>query len=336
MKRTEILSEFEQFASRKLAISSEQSYRVWIDHYLDFLASPASRKFDTSESKVEHFLSDMARGDYSRTSQNQAFNAILFLYRNVFKTELANIDAARCKTHVKERYVPTPDEIMAMFRHLHDTPLYRVRLLVALLYGCGLRVTEGCQLRVKDFDIPAMSLTVHDGKGMKDRQVRLPEVLIPAIEKQLARATALADIDIAEGQPVQLPGRLATKYPKNQFQARWHFLFPSPHPCAHPRTKQIVRWCIGPDVVQRAVRTAAEQSGVSGKVTPHCLRHAFCTHLLDSGKNIRRVQEAMGHNDVRTTAGYARKECLEMASPLDGIRPALPKTSDRLPTPYET
>ncbi len=320
MKRSEILREFEQCAARKLALSSEQSYRVWIEHYLHFLESESAMGFPTSESKVEHFLSAMALDDYSRTSQNQAFNAVLFLYRHVFKADLANVSAVRCKTHSKERYVPTSEEIVAMFHYLHDTPLYRIRLLVALLYGCGLRVTEGCQLRIKDFDLPGMSLTVFDGKGAKDRQVRLPAVLVPALGKHLERAAALAEIDIAARQPVQLPGRLAIKYPQWPFQARWHFLFPSPVPCPHPRTRQQVRWCIGPDVVQRAVRTAAQRAGVEGKVTPHCLRHAFCTHLLDTGANIRRVQEAMGHTDIRTTAGYARKECLEMISPLDTIQ----------------
>jgi integron integrase len=318
MNTSAILAEFSQVAARKLAISSEDSYRIWIGKFLRFLDTPECRRLDTSERKVEGFLSGMAREDYSRVSQNQAFNAILFLYRHVFKKELKEVDAARCKTHTKERYAPTREEIVAMFRELHDTPTYRVRLLVALLYGCGLRVTEGCQLRIKDLDIPRMTLTVHDGKGMKDRQVRLPELLVTALQKHIARAEALAAIDIAEKQPVQLPGRLAVKYPAWQFQVRWHFLFPSPKPCEHPRTGQLVRWCVGPDAIQRAVKRAAVVAGVEGKVTPHCLRHSFCSHLLDSGKSMRRVQEAMGHSDIRTTACYARKECLDLVSPMDG------------------
>ena len=318
MNAAAILAEFSQVAARKLAVSSEESYRIWITRFLRFLDTPECRRIESSERKVEGFLSGMAREDYSRVSQNQAFNAILFLYRHVFKKELKEVDAARCKVHSKERYTPTREEIVAMFHELRDTPTYRVRLLVALLYGCGLRVSEGCQLRIKDLDIGRMSLTVHDGKGMKDRQVRLPEILVPVLGKHLSRATALAEIDIAERQPVQLPGRLAIKYPAWQFETRWHFLFPSPKPCQHPRTGQLVRWCVGPEVIQRAVRAAAGRAGVAGVVTPHCLRHSFCSHLLDSGKSMRRVQEAMGHSDIRTTAGYARKECLDLRSPLDG------------------
>ena len=153
------------------------------------------------------------------------------------------------------------------------------------------------------------------------RQVRLPEILLPAIRKQLARSTALADLDIAENQPVQLPGRLDVKNPSLRFDPRWFFVFPSPHPCPHPRTGKIVRWCVGPDVIQRAVKSAAIKAGVAGKVTPHCLRHSFASHLLDGGQNIARVAEAMGHADIRTTAGYARKECLDMASPIENIIP---------------
>ena len=155
-----------------------------------------------------------------------------------------------------------------MLHHLQNTPSYNLRLAVSLLYACGLRVSECCQLRIKDFDMSRQILTVFEGKGDKDRQVRLPDILLPAIRKQLARATGLAEIDTAAGQPVQLPGRLDVKYPARQFDPRWHFVFPSPAPCAHPRTRKIVRWCIGPEIIQRAVKRAAEASGVAGKVTP--------------------------------------------------------------------
>jgi integron integrase len=319
MKPSQILSDFAIVASRKLAVTSEQCYRVWISKFLGFLATPEAQSLETSERKIEVFLSRMVRDDYSKISQNQAFNAILFLYRHVFKKDLHDISAMRCRRTSRERYTPTASEIMAMLHHLENTPTYNLRLAVSLLYACGLRVSEACQLRIKDFDLERQSLTVFEGKGDKDRQVRLPEILLPAIRKQIARATRLAEIDIAETQPVQLPGRLAVKYPSWQFQSRWHFLFPSPNPCPHPRTQKIVRWCIGPEIIQRAVKKAAEAAGVAGKVTPHCLRHSYATHLLDGGQSIRRVAEAMGHTDIRTTAGYARKECLEMASPLDKI-----------------
>lgn len=321
MKPSEIKAEFDLVAARKIALSTEQSYRVWINKYLAFLASPEGRKAETSERKMEVFLSQMAREDYSSISQNQAFNAILFLYRHVLKIEVKDVNALRARRSSRARYTPTQDEIMGMLKQLKSTPTYNIRLAVALLYACGLRVSEVCQLRVKDFDLERMVVTVFEGKHDKDRTVRIPDILLPAIRKQITRAKALAEIDIAAGQPVQLPGRLDVKYPRKQFDPAWHFLFPSPAPCAHPRTGKIVRWCIGPDVIQRAVKRAAEAAGVGGKVTPHCLRHSFCSHLLDGGENIKRVAEAMGHNDIRTTAGYGRKDCEQMRSPLDRIIP---------------
>ena len=319
MKPSQILAEFQLVASRKIALSTEQSYRVWICKFIDFCATPEAQKIESSERKVEVFLSDMARADYSKVSQNQAFNAILFLYRHVFKKDLADVSALRCRRTSRERYTPTQEEVLAMLHHLKSTPTYNIRLAASMLYACGLRVSEVCQLRIKDFDLSRQILTIYEGKGDKNRQVRIPDILLPAIRKHLARATALAEIDAAASQPVQLPGRLDVKYPKKQFDPRWFFVFPSPAPCAHPRTGKIVRWCIGPDVIQRAVKRAAEAAGVAGKVTPHCLRHSFCSHLLDGGENINRVAAAMGHTDIRTTAGYGRKECVEMRSPLDRI-----------------
>lgn len=206
-----------------------------------------------------------------------------------------------------------------MLRELRNTSAYNIRLATGLLYGCGLRVSEVCQLRIKDVDLERGTVTVYEGKGDKDRKVRLPEMLIPALRKQVERATVRARQDSEDGQPVQLPGRLSIKYPAWQFQDRWGFLFPSISPCKHPRTGVLVRWCIGPEIIQRAVKAAAERANVAGKVTPHCLRHAFCTHLLDSGESMRRVSEAMGHTDIRTTAGYARPECLDVRSPLDKV-----------------
>lgn len=319
MKISDIKSEFRLVAARKIAHTTEQAYLVWINKYIAFLASDRGRAISTSEKKMETFLSDMAREDYSSISQNQAFNSILFLYRNVFKTDLKEVNALRARKSTRARYTPTQEEVIGMLHHLQNTRGYNIRLLASLLYACGLRVSEGCQLRIKDVNLARRVITVYEGKGDKDRTVAIPNILIPAITKQIARATSLAQIDIEARQPVQLPGRLDIKSPSKQFDAAWYFLFPSLSPCAHPRTGKIVRWCIGPEIIQRAVKRAAKLAGVAGKVTPHCLRHAFCSHLLDCGENIKRVAEAMGHSDIRTTAGYGRKDCERMLSPLDRI-----------------
>lgn len=311
------MEKFGRLASRKLALTTERSYRTWIEAYLRFLRTPEAGKGATSEEKMERFLSDMARNDYSAVTQNQAFNAVLFLYRHVFVVELKEVNALRCRKMRRERYTPTQAEMLSILHHLKNSPQYRIRLAGELMYACGLRVSECCELRVKDFDLERMVVTVFEGKGGKDRVVRLPEVLLPALRKQLARARHLAELDIAERQPVQLPGRLAIKAPRLRFDPEWHFVFPSAVPCAHPRTGEMVRWCMSPDVLQRAVAAARAAAGIKQRITPHCFRHAFCSHLMDRGENIKRVAEAMGHTDIRTTAGYGRKECEEMRSPLE-------------------
>lgn len=319
MNTSQILSSFELAASRKLAYTTEQCYRTWICKFLDFLASPKARQIEKSETKIEVFLAGMAREDYSSVSQNQAFNAILFLYRNVFQKDLSGIDALRCRKKPRERYTPTEAEVLAMLSKLRNSALYNIRLAGAISYACGLRVSECCQLRIKDFDLERMVLTVWEGKADKDRRVSIPRILEPAIRKHLARAKALAEIDIAAGQPVQLPGRMDIKSPRTQFDPEWFFIFPSQTPCAHPRTGKIVRWCMSPEVLQRAVKAAGREAGVTSRLTPHCLRHAYCSHLLDRGENINRVAEAMGHTDIRTTSGYGRRSCEQMPSPLDRI-----------------
>jgi site-specific recombinase XerD len=268
---------------------------------------------------MERFLSNMAREDYSDITQNQAFNAVLFLYRHVFCVELKEVNALRCRKVKRERYTPTQAEMMEILHHLKNSHQYAIRLAGALMYACGLRVSECCELRVKDFDLDRMVLTVFEGKGGKDRVVRLPESLLPAIRKQLARSRHLAELDVAERQAVQLPGRMAIKAPRLQYDPEWFFVFPSAVPCAHPRTGQMVRWCMSPDVLQRAVADARRMASLKPRITPHCFRHAYCSHLLDRGENIKRVAEAMGHTDIRTTAGYGRKDCEEMRSPLDMV-----------------
>ena len=312
------MEKFGRVAARKLAFRSEQSYRTWIEGYLKFLRTPEALRGVTSEEKMERFLSNMAREDYSSVTQNQAFNAVLFLYRHVLGVDLKEVKALRCRRIQRERYTPTREEMMAILHHLKNSPQYHFRLAGALMYACGLRVSECCELRVKDFDLHRMVVTVFEGKGNKDRVVRLPEILLPAIRKQLARARHLAELDVANRQPVQLPGRLALKSPKMQFDPEWFFVFPSAVPSKHPRTGEMVRWCMSPDVMQRAVLAARRAAGVRQRITPHCFRHAYCSHLLDSGENIKRVAEAMGHTDIRTTAGYGRKDCEKMRSPLDG------------------
>lgn len=321
MNFKETKEQFEMVAARKLELTTQRSYWTWIKPFLVFLYSEEARKLPTSEAKVEWFLSQMAKDDYSWTAQNQAFNAILFLYRNILKVELKDINALRARKSKRERYTPTQEEVLGMLRALKNTPTYNIRLACALMYGCGLRVSEVCELRVKDFDLNRMILTVWEGKGSKDRRVVIPEKLRAAIEKQIERAVDLAIIDIKANQPVQLPGRMDKAAPRREFLAEWHFVFPSPNPCPHPRTGKIVRWCMSPDVLQKAVKRAGKVAGITDRLTPHCLRHAFCSHLLDSGENIKRVGEAMGHSDIRTTAGYGRKDCEDMASPLDRIIP---------------
>jgi len=202
-----------------------------------------------------------------------------------------------------------------MLAKVGDVGGYPTRLIVNLLYGCGLRVSEPLNLRLGDVLLAESKLVIRAAKGGQDRFVAIPCSLVGEIQAQIAVAKALAGADRVNRIPVKLPGLLATKYPHWQFSPKWAWLFPARQPCADPRTGQTVRWRCHEANVQRAVKAAAQPLGLD--ITPHHLRHSYATHCLNGGANVRAIQSAMGHKQLETTMGYLHAEALSVRSPLD-------------------
>ncbi len=314
MKPEEADAKFRDYMRlRHLALSTEQSYRAWLARFMRFLAAnpmPGT----ASEAKVEAFLSGLARQDVSASTQNQAFNALVMFYREVVRQPLARVDALRANKPVRLREAPSVEETRALLAAVRDVHGYPTRLLTHLIYGCGLRVTEPCNLRVKDVDLRGQRLLVRAAKGDKDRVVALPCSLYAGLRDQLEAARVTWKRDAAAGIPLQLPGLLAKKYPQSRFAWKWAWVFPQHTPCKHPRTGETVRYRLHEANVQLAIRTAT-----GGDIKPHELRHAYATHSLNRGINPRAIQQAMGHVSLETTMGYLHAEALSVPSPLEGL-----------------
>lgn len=266
---------------------------------------------------MEAFLTQLARQEVSASTQNQAFCALLFLYRECFVVTLGKVESLRAKKPVHLRYAPEENEVRALLAAAHDVSSYPTRLIVHLLYGCGLRVSEPLNLRLKDVLLTESKLVIRAAKGGKDRFVSLPCCLVAEMRAQMEFAKGVAERDRTAQVPVALPGLLAKKYPHWQFSAKWAWVFPSHKPCLHPRTGEVVRWRVHEANIQRCVRAAARPLGLD--ITPHHLRHAYATHCLNRGGNPRAIQEAMGHSQLETTMGYMHAEALSVRSPLDII-----------------
>jgi site-specific recombinase XerD len=297
---------------RHLAAATEQAYCGWLSRFGRFVAARCQPAWSPAQ-KMEAFLTQLAQQDVSASTQNGAFNAILFFYREVQKVEVGKVDSLRAKKSVHLRFAPERHEVMALIAALKDEAEYPTTLIVKLLYGCGLRVCEPLNLRVKDVLLSESKLVLRGAKGGKDRFVSIPCSLIPALAAQMEFARAVGERDRLAKLPVKLPGLLAQKYPHWQFSPKWAFLFPAHQPCNFRGT--VVRWRIHEANIQRAVRAAARPLGL--EITPHHLRHAYATHCLNGGQNPRAIQQAMGHSQLETTMGYLHAEALSVKSPLE-------------------
>ena len=302
---------------RHLAYSTERTYCGWVERFAEFVA--AHRERGGGRPMVEAYLSALARQGVSASTQNQAFNAILFLYREVLHVELGGIDALRAKRGQRVRYAPTVEEVQRLLREIKDEYAYPTRLIVRLLYGCGLRLGEGIAIRIKDVDLAGGCLTVRQGKGNKDRVVRLPDSVVPEVKRQMEAARIVFESDARERIPIKLPDLLGKKYPRARFEWGWAWLFPLRNPCRDPRGGEMVRWHCLEETVQRAVRWAGRRAGIPSQVTPHCLRHAYATHAMRRGACIRDLQAAMGHSSIETTMGYLHEDAMRVASPLEAV-----------------
>ncbi len=298
---------------KHFSLSTEDSYCGWLKRYCSYIKTfPPTLP---SERKLEQFLTALAKKGVSSSTQNQAFNALLFFYREVMGMELENIQTLRAKCPAHIRHAPSREETLRLIKTLQEEAGFNVSLAVRLIYGCGLRVTEPLLLRIKDVNLESGKLIIRGAKGGDDRVVPAPCSTLEDLREQMKSARAIWKKDQLDKVPVVLPGQLAEKYPQSQFSWNWAWLFPAAQTCLHPRTGRKVRWRLHEANVQRAVRKACGKLDCS--ILPHELRHAYATHCLNRGTNPRAIQEVMGHKSLETTMGYLHAEPLAVASPLD-------------------
>ncbi len=304
------------------SLRTEQAYLDWIKRFILHFDKRHPR--DMGAREVEAFLTWLAvEGRVAASTQNQAKSALLFLYREVLETELPWLDnVERAKAPKRLPVVLTREEVSRLLSGLSGVHW----LIASLLYGAGLRVMEGVRLRVKDVDFARGEILVRDGKGFKDRVTMLPAALANPLREQLARARAVHERDLAAGGgAVFLPYALARKYPNAAREWCWQYVFPTAMLSVDPRDGERRRHHLQDQAVQRAIRQAVLDTGLTKPATPHTLRHSFATHLLEGGYDIRTVQELLGHADVATTMIYTHvlnRGGRGVVSPIDRLGPA--------------
>ncbi len=286
---------------RHYSYQTEKTYIHWIKRFIFFHNKRHPREMGKEE--VEQFLTSLAVDRHvSAATQNQALHALLFLYREVLAQELGWLnDIVPAKRPQRLPTVLTQKEVRTLLGAVHGVPW----LIANLLYGAGLRLTEGLRLRVKDIDCTANHIVVREGKGDKDRITMLPTVVKEPLTAHLVQVRALHQQDLARGfGRVALPDALDRKYRNAAAEWGWQWVFPASHLSIDPRSGIQRRHHLQESVPQRALRDAARKVGLTKPANPHILRHSFATHLLEAGYDIRTIQELLGHSDVSTTMIY--------------------------------
>ncbi len=297
--------------TRHYSRRTEEAYVGWIRRFI--VANGTRHPRELGELEVNAFLSGLAGRGVSASTQNQALSALLFLYETVLGERLEWMAGiVRAKRPVRLPVVLSRDEVASVLVQLRGP----VWLMASLMYGAGLRLLECAEIRVKDLSFDRAELTVRDGKGGKDRVTMLPAALRQPLREHLTRVKAQHDADLAAGRgSVALPGALRRKYPNSPREWAWHWVFPATRFYVDAETGERRRHHLHESVVQRAVKDAAKAARIARPVTTHALRHSFATHLLESGYDIRTIQELLGHRDVsthhdlyeRTQSGRARR-----------------------------
>ena len=303
---------------KQLSLRTEETYWNWIRQFILFHGKRHPREMGKPE--IEAFLSHLTTSrNVAVSTQNQALNALVFLYREVLHQpfdELGPVE--RPLRRPKVPVVLSQAEARRLLAVMEGT----TGLFARLLYGTGLRLMEGLRLRVKDVDFERGQIIVHDGKGFKDRMTVLPEKLKADLQRHLDRVRVLHEQDLKAGLGrVWLPGALRVKFPNAEREWVWQYVFPAKSISVDPETRLRRRHHVDEMGIQRAVKAAARLAGLQKVVTPHTLRHSFATHLLENGYDIRTVQVLLGHKDVSTTQIYThvmKKPGLGVRSPLDG------------------
>lgn len=301
------------------ALRTEQIYCDWIKRFLKFYGDQTHPR-DMGVPEVERWLSGLAtEQQVAASTQRQALNAIVFLYREVLDIDLDEIAPVRSKRTRRPPTVLTQPEVQGVLQRMQGTH----RLMVQLLYGCGLRLMECIRLRIQDVDFGQGRIFVRGGKGGKGRTVVLPEAVRALLADHIERVQALHENDLREGfGEVYLPEALARKYPTACREAGWQYVFPAKNRSKDPRSGKIRRHHVLESGLQKAVKTAVSKAGITKRAGCHTMRHSYATHLLENGTNIRTVQELMGHQDVKTTEMYTHvmhKDINAVQSPLDTL-----------------
>jgi integron integrase len=302
---------------RHRSLSTERSYIGWLRKFRDFAAGKPPEELQGAD--VQDFLSYLAvERRVSSSTQNQALNAMVFIFRHVLEKDIENIlNAVRARHKRRLPVVLTVQEVERIFDRMSG-----VRKLMAMLtYGCGLRLSECVRLRIKDIDLEQNIVTVRSGKGDNDRRTVLPERLKDDLIHHITSVRSLYDRDREQNlNGVALPAALERKYPNAGKEWRWFWLFPAKSLSIDPRTNAVRRHHIHPAALQRAFKAAVTEAGITKQASVHTLRHSFATHLLEGGYDIRTVQELLGHKQLHTTMIYthvARRNLMGVRSPLD-------------------
>lgn len=304
--------------SQNKSYATERTYIGWIKRFIHF--HQCKHPKDMGELEIEQFLSDLAVRKYaSPSTQATALNALIFLYKQFLQKELVDLQFERSTKRQKIPVVFTADEAQRVISFLQGEQ----KLMAALMYGSGLRVSECLRLRVKDIDLAMRQITVRSGKGGQDRVTVLPDSLMAVLEDQIKSVELLHRKDTNDGfGEVYMPYALAKKYPSASKHLAWQFLFPSSRRATDPRDGRVKRHHRHMRYIQKAVGVAIRQAGVLKQANCHTFRHSFATHLLESGSDIRTIQKLLGHSDVATTEIYTHvlnRSRLGVISPFDKL-----------------
>ncbi|MCG2777619.1 MAG: integron integrase [Desulfobacterales bacterium] len=298
------------------AYRTERTYTGWIKRFILF--HDKKHPGEMGEPEVEAFLTWLAvERKVAKSTQNQAFNALNFLYREVLKCPLeGRIDAVRSFKKQRLPIVMSKEETQRVLSAMNGT----TQLMAKLLYGSGIRLMECIRLRVKDIDFEINEVSVHSDK---DRLVPLPESIKAALKTHLERVKVIHENDLSKGYgEVYLPNALDRKYPTAWKEWEWQYVFPSSKISRDPRKNVIRRHYMDPSSLDRAIKRAVKLAGITKRITSHTFRHSFATHLLQTGTNIRTFQSLLGHNDVSATMIYThvlRQGGQGIKSPLDTL-----------------
>ncbi len=303
--------------ARHLAFKTEKSYLHWIRRYILF--HNKKHPVEMAETEVIDFLNFLAlKKRCSPSTQSQALCALVFMHRYILLKPLGDLNGIKhAKRQQRLPVVLAPNEVHEILRHLNGVD----RLITELMYGSGLRVSEAISLRIKDVDLHNHCLTIRMSKGAKDRTVTLAASIESSLVNQIQRARYIHTQDLLEGNGfTPAPYALRRKLGVALKSPEWQFIFPSASLCAIPDTGDIVRFHRHADNVRKSIKRAAQRAKIPKRVTTHVFRHSFATHLLQSGADIRTVQDQLGHNDVKTTEIYThviKRGAMAVQSPLD-------------------